>query len=440
MKTRHIIFSNRHTSADFASQGKLRQLIAGAAGVGVFDEDDADAVLVFLAAGIEVDDGAAEGEDARAVGVASGFDDDVDFGLEARAIVEAKIGALEAEVADGGFLFEFGAVFGLAADGGGEAKAASLAEARFAERDADAAFAEEDGHAFGRGPGGGKFLAGGGEEAVHNFVGGIGIMVEEDEIARFRFARDFHAFEPARVAPAFAFGGELLGGILGVVNEDVGAVGELAEIVVEFGDAGLVVGGVNDRADGRLNAEAEAALGMIEPGGADSRAVDFKLVAAGDFAEVARGGHGADVHGKVGAGELSLEDLAEAIGAKGLGLKTIEVEAVLRFKKRVEEGNALDVVPVVVGDEDVGLDAAAAEFFAPVVAEHAQAGAAIENEFGVVGGGQFEARRVAAEAPGIALERRSRAADSPKNQLGDILRHCWANRDARLLRPPKSPT
>src|SRR6185437_7840858 len=147
------------------------------------------------------------------------------------------------------------------------------------------------------------------------------------------------------MAPAFAVAGDLLGRILRIVNQHVAAASKFAEVAIKLGDAGLVVGGVDDRAAGGVHAIAEAALGMIQPGDGNLRLADFPAVAAGNFAEGARGRHHADVYGEVRAGELGFEDLAKAIGAEGLRLEAAKVEAVLRLEKRMEERNALDVIP-----------------------------------------------------------------------------------------------
>src|SRR4029077_16433375 len=103
------------------------------------------------------------------------------------------------------------------------------------------------------------------------------------------------------------------------------------------------------------------------------------------------------------------------------------------------KGNALDMVPVKMRDQNVGSNSLAAQRLRQLVAKHAQAGAAIEDEACAVWGIKFETGRVAAVAPRIALERRRRAAHSPENQFGQIVRHRRANRDARRLRPLKRP-
>ena len=58
---------------------------------------------------------------------------------------------------------------------------------------------------------------------------------------------------------------QLLRRVLRVVDEDIRAFGQPPEIAIVLGIARLVVCGVDDRADGCLDAKSEAALRMIQP-------------------------------------------------------------------------------------------------------------------------------------------------------------------------------
>ncbi len=151
------------------------------------------------------------------------------------------------------------------------------------------------------------------------------------------------------------------------------------------------------------------------------------------------GRHRAYVHRKIRARKLRFEHLAKAVRAQILRLKTVEVEFVLRFKKRSEEGKALNVVPVVVRYEDVRVDTALPMRLCPEIPQHSHAGAAIEDEPRAFGRRQLQAGRVSAIAPGIALKRRRRAAHSPENQLGCVVRHRWAKLPTRRPSPLRVP-
>ena len=99
------------------------------------------------------------------------------------------------------------------------------------------------------------------------------------------------------------------------------------------------------------------------------------------------------------------------------------MEAVLALKKWIKERDALYVVPVVMRHKNVGFDGVAAICARPAVAQHAHARAAIQDKTRAVRRGQFEARRVTTVAPGVALQRRRRAAHSPEDQLGNVVGH-----------------
>lgn len=106
------------------------------------------------------------------------------------------------------------------------------------------------------------------------------------------------------------------------------------------------------------------------------------------------------------------------------------MKAVLGLKERMKERDALDVIPMVVAYQDMGVDAAQIRRSEPI-AEHTKTCAAIEDEPNATRSSELNAGRISAVAPRIALQRRRRAAHSPKDQLGHIMRHCWVNGDAR---------
>ena len=88
---------------------------------------------------------------------------------------------------------------------------------------------------------------------------------------------------------------------------------------------------------------------MIQPSRGDARPVYFELIAAGDLAELARGRHHAQVHREIGTRDLRFENFAQTLGPEIFRLKTVKVKSVLRLVKGMEERNALNVIPVVVG-------------------------------------------------------------------------------------------
>ena len=74
---------------------------------------------------------------------------------------------------------------------------------------------------------------------------------------------------------------------------------------------------------------------------------------------------------------------------------------------------------MVVSNEDMRFRGAAGGWGSSAIAQHAQAGAAIENELRAIGSDQFEARRVSAVAPRRGVNRRRGASHTPKTELGN---------------------
>src|SRR6185437_6413015 len=103
-------------------------------------------------------------------------------------------------------------------------------------------------------------------------------------------------------------------------------------------------------------------------------------------------------------------------------LKAIEMEMIARVKEGVKERQALDVVPMVVRHQNLRFDVAVTMRLHPLVAEHAESSAAIEDEARAVGSGDFDAGGVAAVAPRVPIERGSGAAHPPEDHFG-VSRH-----------------
>ncbi len=180
-------------------------------------------------------------------------------------------------------------------------------------------------------------------------------MMEEHQILDAHFLSDPHALEPRRMPPALARGGELLGSKLRVVYKNIGALGQLAQRPVQLGVARLVVRGVRDRARGSLKAEAQAALRMVQPARRHTRARHADRVSPAHFGKVAFGAHRRQVHRKIGIRHLRFKDALQAAGAEILGPETVKVKAVMFRVQGRKKRDALNVVPVVVGHENMRL-------------------------------------------------------------------------------------
>src|ERR1700733_15400251 len=100
----------------------------------------------------------------------------------------------------------------------------------------NSALAERHGHSLRSRPGGGKFVARSGKKTVDHFVRRVRIVMKENQIPYFALPRNLHAFEPARMPPPASFRGQLFWRILRVVDEDVRAMHQFPQILVEFRD------------------------------------------------------------------------------------------------------------------------------------------------------------------------------------------------------------
>ena len=72
---------------------------------------------------------------------------------------------------------------------------------------------------------------------------------------------------------------------------------------------------------------------------------------------------------EIGTRDLSFKSFAQALGPEIFRLKTVKVKTVLRLVKRMEEWNALDVIPVVVSHQDMRVNSVLGGLFFPSIAE-----------------------------------------------------------------------
>src|SRR5277367_520047 len=97
---------------------------------------------------------------------------------------------------------------------------------------------------------------------------------------------------------------------------------------------------------------------MVEPGCGDERSADFPFFPAINLAKKTRRRHHAYIHWKIRACKLALQNLFEAVATEMLGLETVKMKTILGFVERLEEWDALNVVPMVMRNEDMRFDPA----------------------------------------------------------------------------------
>ena len=115
---------------------------------------------------------------------------------------------------------------------------------------------------------------------------------------------------------------------------------------------------------------------MVEPRRLQLNAFFQSDASALDVIKIAARFHLANVHGEIGCRHLISKYLFEAPSSA----RAFEQKAAFRIHiQRPKERHALNVIPVKVGDEDVGRKRTVAKFALQLLAKHAETGAAIED-------------------------------------------------------------
>lgn len=210
----------------------------------------------------------------------------------------------------------------------------------------------------------------------------VRVVMEEHEFFCAAFHDNIDRFTPMAVSPAAFVRLVFFWKVLRVIDENVGTRGQLADVFVERGIAGLVIGGIDDSAFRSLQAKPHAALRVIEPLGLYCNAIAEGNFAGFQVVEVANRAHLAEINREVWGSHLFFHDLLKSAGPSG----RMEDEAVGRvFVEWPEEGDALDVVPVEMRHENVSGYRLVLEFGIQLATECADSRAAIENVDGVSG-------------------------------------------------------
>lgn len=388
---------------------------SGGVGAAGFDEADADAHPAAVGGeGLDAHDLALEAERRKggvAVGVAAGFKIEDKFQPVVEIVLQGadEVGAVKAEVVEACFVAErSGVLAGFHQDGEGHGHALGVAAAALPE--VEGVGGEVEVHAFVRGPGAGEEAAGAEGNLVEGVVAALGGVVEEDEVADAGVAGQGDGGFPGAVAAA---GGLFGGQELGVTDEELGATGELAETKVELSVAGLVVGGIDKRGAVVLEAVGEGAARVIGAAGADTKLAERDFAVGSDFLKIQAGPSAA-----LGRRERHTQQGVDNAGqaARGpLRRGAVNGEFVSSGGERGEVRQALDMIPMVVAKEEVGVEAGDERLGVKFLAQRSEPGAGVE-EYDLVGGAQFEGGGVAAVATCVGMRRGNRAANAPKAQ------------------------
>ena len=236
---------------------------------------------------------------------------------------------------------------------------------------------ELDLHPLGGGADFGIVITGIFDDRVDDGVGVLGIVMVENQFFGAAFHDDVDGLAPMAVSPAATAGDVFFGKVLRVVDEYVGTVGQFAHGFVKVCIAGLIVRGVNQNAIFGLQTEPHASLRVIQVRRFDLNAVSHVEAAIFDVVKAPGRLHMVEIHGEVRRSHLLGHDLLQAPRPAGGVEDELAVGIVIQ---RTEKRHALDVVPMKVRYEDMRSEGAVDEFALQRVSQHAEAGAAVEDE------------------------------------------------------------
>ena len=250
--------------------------------------------------------------------------------------------------------------------------------------------------------------AGVGHKGIQPAVVVVGVVVEEDEFFHAGLEGERHGVIHAAVAPAGV--GLVFGAVvLGIQNQNIGALDEINHVAVIAARTRFGVGKETDDAIGRRQSVADGEAGMVGAVRADERGADGEIKIA-QFFDLDVAGQFRERHGEIGAfhlaGEGGFQTFARAFAAEN-------AQAAAGFVNRGKERQALDVIPVGVGNEEREVERLGLEFAKQRDAELAQAGAGVEDD-DVFAAADFNAGGVAAITDGSPPRRGNRAANAPK--------------------------
>ncbi len=206
-------------------------------------------------------------------------------------------------------------------------------------------------------------------------IGMVWIVVGESESPDLRPLRYFDGLFPAAVTPT-SFAEELVGGVLGIVDEEAGALGKLNDALVNRLSV-FDVGTINERFPFVVDAIGVGATGMIMSDGGNFGELAGEAVSV-QFVKEEFGTHLFERDGEVGFLHLGFENCLEierlslfADGANGY----IEIRSV----GGAEKWESLNMVPVEVGKRDEKLTTTGMFIWGEVFAEIPDSGAGVED-------------------------------------------------------------
>ena len=247
-----------------------------------------------------------------------------------------------------------------------------------------------------------------GQKGINFIIIMVGVMMKEAEFfdAGFDGKRD-GVVHTAMAPPFVAF--VFFGVVLGIENQDIGAADEFEHVPIHAAGARFGIGKKNNQAIGGKKPVTDAKAGMVGALGANADGADIQ-VEIFDFFDFEIAGEVGKMNGKVGAlhlaGQGADQSLAGAFAAE-------DFQAAAGIVDGAEKREALNMIPVGMGDQQSEIERLAFKFLEQGLAEQAQTGAGIEND-DLVTVTDFHAGSVAAVANGAGAGGGDGASHTPK--------------------------
>src|ERR1700730_1710408 len=171
---------------------------------------------------------------------------------------------------------------------------------------------------------------------------------------------------------------------------------------------------------------------MMEPARGYLVVADLKGFRIFQLPELPLGIHCRKIHREIGQCHLRFHHLSKRVLAEVLRTKTIKLKMIFFVVEWSEKRQPLNVIPVVMGNENVCLVAPALVRSAPAASKRAQTGSAIQNKLRSIGRDKLEAWRIATVTPSCRIDSWCRATYTPETQFGDRRCHFYRRKTPDL--------
>lgn len=236
----------------------------------------------------------------------------------------------------------------------------------------------------------------------------VRVVMKQVQLLDVRPRRERHGIIHTTVAPADV-GAIFPTVVLRIKDERVGVANKINHSGVGAVGVGFRIGKEADQAVGRKESVTDADAGVIGAPGADEDGADVEIEIF-EFLDFDVAGQFIEGDGKVGAFHLAHEGGEQAF-ARAFAAE--DAQPAFRVVDGRKKRQALDVIPVRVGDEQGQVERTVFEFGQERLSQRTQTGAGVQND-DFIAAPDFDAAGIAAVADGVAAGRGDGAAHTPK--------------------------